>query len=232
MAHRALMGLRNNLIRNTQNSNEQRFKYLLILDFEATCEKFTPIKPQEIIEFPCVAISTQDWQIKDTFHEYVKPKFHPNLTPFCTELTGIVQEMVEDKAHFPEVMKRFVNWLENGKYFEETDKSAFVTCGDWDLKMMMPSQCATEELTVPDYLSEWINLKKTFCDVTKVYPHGIVDMLSRLNIPLIGRLHSGIDDVKNMINIVESLGTKYNTNFQITSGLHHVNFPIYQGTYK
>lgn len=231
MAHRALMGLKNNLIRNVQNS-EQRFKYLLILDFEATCEKFIKINPQELIEFPCIVVSTQDWQIKDVFHEYVKPKFHPNLTPFCSELTGIVQEMVDDKAYFPEIMKKFNSWIEKGKYFEEKNKSAFVTCGEWDLKVMIPSQCATEKLTVPDYFSEWINLKIVFCNVMKVYPHGIIDMLVRLNIPQIGRLHSGIDDVKNMINIIKSIGTKYNTNFDITSGIHHKNFPIYQSACK
>lgn len=232
MAHRALMGLRNNLIRNNMQNIEQRFKYLLILDFEATCEKFIKINPQEIIEFPCVAISTQDWQIKDVFHEYVKPRFRPNLTPFCSELTGIVQEMIDDKAYFPEIMKQFITWIERGKYFEDINKSAFVTCGDWDLKTMLPSQCETEELIVPNYCFEWINLKKIFCDVIKVYPHGIIDMLARLNIPQIGRLHSGIDDVKNMINIIESLGRNYNTKFDITSGIHHKNFPIYQGSYK
>lgn len=30
-------------------------------------------------------------QIKATFHEYVRPEIQPELTPFCTELTGITQ---------------------------------------------------------------------------------------------------------------------------------------------
>ena len=31
----------------------QKYDYLLVLDFEATCNKGSKLKPQEIIEFPC-----------------------------------------------------------------------------------------------------------------------------------------------------------------------------------
>ena len=226
MAHRALIELNRNLIRNL-SKGEQRFKYLLVLDFEATCEKYVLIKPQEIIEFPCVVISTEDWQIKDIFHQYVKPRVHPNLTPFCTDLTGILQEMVEDQPYFPEVLSNFSNWIKEGGYFSEKGKSAFVTCGDWDLNVMIRSHCATEKLNVPEYFEEWINLKKVFCDVTKIFPRGLINMLMDLNLPKIGRLHSGIDDVQNMVNIIRTLGTHHNTQFEITSGVTIPAVPTY-----
>lgn len=48
---------------------------------------------QEIIEFPCIKINVHTGEIDDIFHQYIKPKLIPIITPFCTELTGIMQVM-------------------------------------------------------------------------------------------------------------------------------------------
>ena len=50
---------------------------------------------QEIIEFPVVIIDVKQKAIKAVFQTYVKPVLDPQLTPFCTELTGITQEQVD-----------------------------------------------------------------------------------------------------------------------------------------
>lgn len=43
----------------------------------------------------------------------------------------------------------------------EDEKSfAFVTCGDWDLKTMLPNQCRTSKCSKPKYFSQWINIKR------------------------------------------------------------------------
>ena len=69
----------------------QKFQYLLALDFEATCLKDRPIDPQEIIEIPCLKISSRTFQVESIFHSYVRPVHHPKLSNFCVELTGINQ---------------------------------------------------------------------------------------------------------------------------------------------
>ena len=46
---------------------------------------------QEIIEFPCIKINADTCEIEDVFHQYIQPKEIPVITPFCTELTGIMQ---------------------------------------------------------------------------------------------------------------------------------------------
>lgn len=195
----------------------QKFEYLLVIDFEATCEKDKVLKPQEIIEFPCVAVSTCDWKPKDTFHTYVKPRINPVLTPFCTELTGIMQEVVDDQPGFVDAFANFREWLASGEYFENPDKSTFVTCGSWDLKMMLPAQCKLDGIALPDQFKEWIDLKHAFCESIGYFPLSLKDMLSRLNLPLRGRLHSGIDDVKNMVSIIQALGNVHNMSFKVTS---------------
>lgn len=197
----------------------QKFEYLLVMDFEATCERHEVLRPQEIIELPCAVLSTHDWKLKDVFHTYVKPRVHPILTPFCTELTGIMQEMVDDQPYFADVFPKFCEWLTKGGYFDKPEKSSFVTCGNWDLKTMLPSQCDLDGITLSDQFKQWIDLKSSFCESTGYYPKSLKDMIARLNLPLKGRLHSGIDDVKNMVSIILALKEKHNTQFKNTSSL-------------
>lgn len=97
----------------------QNFSNLLVLDFEATCDKAgSNFKPQEIIEFPCAVLSTKDWEVKDVFHEYIRPRVNPELTDFCIELTGIVQGSVDGQPLFPEVFEKFDSWLKEGGYLQ------------------------------------------------------------------------------------------------------------------
>lgn len=41
---------------------------------------------QEIIEFPILKLNGRTMEIESTFHMYVQPVVHPQLTPFCTEV--------------------------------------------------------------------------------------------------------------------------------------------------
>ena len=138
--------------------------HFLVLDFEATCVEGATIQPQEVIEFPCLLVRAADMVVEDQvgpatslatspslqFHEYVRPVAHPTLSPFCTQLTGITQEMVQvvpllaadlaqDRSAFPEVLGRFVGWYQGLGLSPAT--AAFLTCGQWDLATMLPNQC-------------------------------------------------------------------------------------------
>lgn len=217
MAHRVLQRYPRTTIKSFQEV-VQKFQYLLVMDFEATCQEDKGLKPQEIIELPCVVLSTSDWKTKDVFHTYIKPRVHPILTAFCTELTGIMQETVNDQPYFTEVFPSFCEWLTKGGYFDNAN-SSFVTCGNWDLKIMLPNQCNLDGITLPDQFKQWIDLKYTFCESTGYYPKSLKDMLMRLNLPLQGHLHSGIDDVNNMISIIQTLKKRHNTQFKLTSTL-------------
>lgn len=69
-----------------------KLRYLLVLDFEATCgESGFPRGEMEIIEFPTIVYDLQEKKEAGRFHEYVKPVIRPQLTEFCTKLTGITQ---------------------------------------------------------------------------------------------------------------------------------------------
>ncbi len=73
----------------TSTGKNNQLKYLLVLDFEATCGDV--VRENEIIEFPTLVYNLQEDKVQATFHEYVRPTITPTLTKFCTDLTGITQ---------------------------------------------------------------------------------------------------------------------------------------------
>ncbi|KAF7253392.1 ERI1 exoribonuclease 3 [Varanus komodoensis] len=91
---------------------------------------------REIIEFPILKLNGRTMEIESTFHMYVQPVVHPQLTPFCTELTGIIQAMVDGQPSLQQVLVRVEEWMAKEGLLDPSVKSIFVTCGDWDLKVM------------------------------------------------------------------------------------------------
>ena len=186
-------------------SSKQHMDYFLVLDFEATCDNAVKIKPQEIIEFPVLKVNAKTMKMESTFHTYVQPTAHPVLTPFCTELTGITQEMVDGQPTLPQVLEQFHEWMSRNGLLEEGVTSCFVTCGDWDLKTMLPGQCKYFKIPVRKYFRKWVNIKRIFQAVTGQRSTGMPGMLSSLGLTLEGRHHSGIDDSKNIACILAKL---------------------------
>eukprot|EP01080_Neovahlkampfia_damariscottae_P003633 gene3633-6449_t len=160
----------------------------------------------EIIEFPTVLIDAKSLETKTIFHEYVKPFNNPQLTDFCSELTGIQQKWVDSSKTLDKVLENFDEWAKKEKLLEKDVKFIFVTCGDWDLNVMLPKQTKLEKLKVPSYFSSWINIKHAFRDYYKIPKSlGMAGMLELAGIPLDGHHHSGIDDSKNIAKILVRL---------------------------
>lgn len=84
---------------------------LIILDLEATCWAETKLtfKP-EIIEIGAVKVDLKTNQILDTFDALVRPTLNPELSDFCTNLTGITTDMVKGSEYFWQVYPKFVRW--------------------------------------------------------------------------------------------------------------------------
>jgi inhibitor of KinA sporulation pathway (predicted exonuclease) len=203
-------------------SKPQKYDYILVLDFEATCLKDMKIDPQEIIEYPCIILETRTYAIKDVFHHYVKPVKKPRLSPFCTKLTGITQRMVDESKTFAEVFDQFKEWVADET--RENKKFVLATCGDWDLQTMLPAQLRLEGRPLeqePDYLKTWINVKKVFEEQTQTEiskeRNDLQQMMEVLGLRAAGSLHSGIDDVKNIARVVEVLSRF--TALEVTSKL-------------
>jgi inhibitor of KinA sporulation pathway (predicted exonuclease) len=199
------------------------FDFLIVLDFEATCDENNKKWQNEIIEFPMVLVDLKDLEIKKSFREYVRPTINPMLTDFCTTLTGITQETVDAADTFENVFLRANEWIDNvmQEYnITSIDKFAFVTCGDWDLGRMLPNQCKlmkrhyNQTISIPSYFKRWINIKVPCKQYFKSRDgrvmrqpeyYGMVGMLEALGLPLQGRHHSGLDDSTNTAYIAIEL---------------------------
>ncbi|KAI9327417.1 exonuclease, partial [Zopfochytrium polystomum] len=196
---------------NQQQQQQQRqpYRYLAILDFEATCDDARKFSPQEIIEFPTVVIDAHqpDAPIAFEFHRYVRPVRHPILSAFCTELTGIQQHTVAAADPFPVVHAAFAQFV--AEHGLTTANTLVVTCGDWDLKTMLPSQLTTSGIAPersPLLLKTWCNIKKAFQALyNRPRQLGMDGMLQVAGLPLVGHHHSGIDDSRNIAAIARRM---------------------------
>lgn len=193
-------------------SSASKITRFCVLDFEKTCEdreKDSTWGPQEIIEFPSVLLSTSSNDIVGQFESFVKPVVNPALTAFCSELTGITQEQVNSASSLKEVLEKHHKWLR--EHAPEEDKCIFVTCGDMDLKTSLPQDPNIVGEELPKCYQRWINIKKEFGSFyTQWFKKGkqarnMTDMLERLEIPLGGHHHSGIDDCRNIAKVVQRM---------------------------
>jgi ERI1 exoribonuclease 3 len=196
------------------NHVKQDYAAFLVLDLEATCDKPVQPNPVEIIEFPVLVVNSSTFAIEGQFHSYVKPKIHPELSPFCVDLTGIIQDMVDKSPSFETVFKQFDHWVKNetGLMCPETERVlkpfTFVTCGNWDLQMMLPDECGRNKLRIPHYMRSYINLKKSFAEATGHWPKSFKTMLEQMSIQPVGRFHSGIDDCTNTVTLLKALADR------------------------
>eukprot|EP01135_Chromosphaera_perkinsii_P011066 Nk52_evm25s2325 gene=Nk52_evmTU25s2325 len=94
-------------------SNGLRFNitHCVMLDFEAQFVKDEKRFPTEIVEFPAAVLDLSTGGIVGEFRSYVRPVVTPVLTKDCVELTGIKQSKVDHALTFPEVLPKFMAWL-------------------------------------------------------------------------------------------------------------------------
>ena len=135
-------------------------KYLLVYDFECNCSKDrSAIKFNEIVEFPVVIIDLSTNQVAYEFHTYVRPVVEKELNPFCTELTGITNEMVlkEGTPTLQEALQNLHNFLEEKGILSE--EFVLCSCGDFDGNQLI-REARFKNFSYPSYMKRWINFKK------------------------------------------------------------------------
>lgn len=179
--------------------------YYVIVDFEATCEEVnTANYPHEIIEFPAVLVDIERKEIISHFQAFCRPTINPNLSEFCTELTGITQEQVDSADEFPAVLKRFELWLkENGLGVKHN--YAIVTDGPWDMGRFLYGQCKISEIEYPRFAQKWVNIRKIFHNFYDTKQVCLKLMLEYLDMTFEGRPHCGLDDARNIARILLQL---------------------------
>lgn len=170
---------------------------ILVIDLEATCWN-GPI-PQgqvnEIIEIGICILNAQTGEISDPRGILIKPE-RSTVSPFCTELTTITQDMLDQEGISFEDACDIVRDAYEGHY------NTWVSYGDYD-RNMMQRQCKIRNIDYP-LSHDHINVKQLFYEIKDLRKKvGMKGALNILNIPLEGTHHRGVDDAKNIAKIMD-----------------------------
>jgi inhibitor of KinA sporulation pathway (predicted exonuclease) len=132
----------------------------------------------------------------------VRPHQLP-LTRFCSILTSISTEQVAAAQPFASVLQTHTHWLL--RHCGSLEHVGFVSSGDWIFTAMIPAECQRHGLPVPEHLTRWINMKRVFELATGLKVQSMASMLAELTLPTQGKLHSGLDNCRNLANVVLAL---------------------------
>lgn len=172
-------------------------KDVVIFDIEASCEdrKINPRYNMETIEIGAVKIRRN--KIVDTFEAFICPEYVDNLTPFCTELTGITFDDLESAPTFTQVILDFYQFIYGCEIY---------SCGDFDRKHLVKEleekgYNHEHELTRNAIDTNHKDLKKYYNKITGKKKKGMIGMANELGIELTGTHHRALSDAKNLANI-------------------------------
>ena len=153
----------------------------VVVDVECTCWQQQK-HPHEIIEIGAVLYRPGVGIVSD-FQTYVRPKNRPEISQFCTDLTGIEQDDIEDAPSFPVALSHLS--LFGGK------EMFMVSWGDFDRNQFL-KDCRNHYLEVP--FVGHLNLRRLY---TARYNTGMISLAEAVEhsgLSFEGRQHSGLDD--------------------------------------
>ncbi len=168
-------------------------KYI-VFDLEATCwEDFQKRNMNEIVEIGAFKVNAFG-ETKSRFHSFVRPAFHPHLSPFFMRLTGIDASDVFNAPGFKVVFNRFMNWV-----LQEGEEYLLCAWGNKDLLFMQENTrahrlpCLDEE--------RYLDVKAAYHEYIRPLrgkPAGLMKALHLEGIEFEGRQHRALDDAFNL----------------------------------
>jgi inhibitor of KinA sporulation pathway (predicted exonuclease) len=179
-------------------------EYIAVIDFEATCcnDKSIPRNKTEIIEFACIVVDRDINEIA-RFNQFVKPYLYPKLTEFCTNLTSITQDQVDDSKGLGATIHDFTIFLSKNN----VEKALFASWGYYD-RNQLKLECRRNNLIYP-FTEEHLNLKVWTAESLGLKKaKSVGGILQYLKMEFVGTPHRGIDDVENIIRVIEKVFLK------------------------
>lgn len=178
----------------------QRFKHLLVVDLEATCwaEGRGRREDMETIEFGAVIVNMADLAVLTERSWFIRPRLHPELSEFCTQLTSITQADVDAGIPFEQLDNELDGWL--AVYREQLGWGSW---GDYD-RRQLESDGARLGRPSPLAAIPHVNIKKGFAERQKIpgKPPALSRAIELCGLQFEGRLHRGVDDARNIARLL------------------------------
>ncbi|MCX4244313.1 3'-5' exonuclease [Paraliomyxa miuraensis] len=165
----------------------------LVVDLEATCDRpeSFPRDESEIIEIGAVLVDPTSLAPLDEFQTFVRPVQHPELTPFCTELTSITQEQVRHAPMLRIAIERLRRFLPQP-----------VTLASWGAydRNQFRRESQRKRIGLP-WDQQHLNIKESFAKLVG-QRMGVGQALHRVGLRFSGTPHRGIDDARNIVRLL------------------------------
>ena len=130
--------------------------------------------------------SVQTTEIGSAFPTYVQPVVHPQLSPFCTQLTRIIQAMADGQPSLQQVVEMVDEQIAKESLFDPNVNF----CHVWRLGLESPRPGPYLGLPVANYFKQWINLKKAYSFTMGCWPrNGFLDRNQDPSLQHIGGSH-------------------------------------------
>ena len=171
--------------------------YFAVIDFEATCWEEENRADQEVIEIGCVVVHRTTKEILGEFGTFVRPVRYPQLSEYCTSLTGITQKEVDTAPTFPYALGMMVDWLKDPLTY------TFCSWGEFD-RYILRSSCRYHRVPYP-FDDEYVDLKPLFVEQISGRNVPMQKALDMLGIPHRGRLHRALDDAQHIALILKEM---------------------------
>jgi inhibitor of KinA sporulation pathway (predicted exonuclease) len=179
---------------------------VLVIDVESTCWEPPEEQPHgsisEIIEIGIAVVNIKTLKIEQNDSIIIRPQ-RSKLSKFCTKLTTLTQEYVDQGMTFQAAMTIM-------KRDYKSEDRTFVSWGDYDRKMF--------ERNSRDYGLKYpfgprhMNLKNSFTMLHGLDREpGLDTALDYLGMKLAGTHHRGVDDARNIANIFIHTLQKFRT---------------------
>lgn len=172
----------------------------IVIDLEATCDDAgaVPRHEMEIIEIGAVFVDGRKLRPVAEFQTFIRPVRHPRLTAFCTGLTSITQADVDPAPRFPEAIAALRAFIEA---HQGRQPPVFASWGAYDRNQF--AQDARHHRVALPFGGEHFNVKQAFSDALGTRKRfGMARALMRVDLPLEGTHHRGIDDARNIARLL------------------------------
>lgn len=179
----------------------RKLDVILVVDVESTCwdGPVPPDEESEIIEIGLCPLEVSTGRRLEKRSLLVRPE-RSRISPFCTELTTLTEEMVAGGMSFVEAC------LVLRKEYDSRER-VWASFGDYD-RRQFERQCAATGVAYP-FGSSHINVKTLFALIRRL-PHemGMAQAVAMLGRELEGTHHRGHDDAWNIAGVLATvLGT-------------------------
>jgi inhibitor of KinA sporulation pathway (predicted exonuclease) len=176
----------------------KRLDQVLVIDLECTCWEGGPPPGQtgDIIEIGICLLdaNTLTRTVKESI--LVRPE-RSQVSPFCTRLTTLTQEQVNGGICFEQACVKL------RKEYNAGDRT-WASYGDFD-RHQFERQCQETGVRYP-FGKTHLNVKNLLSlSLNEPYELGLDKALARVNLPLEGTHHRGVDDAWNIAQLLAML---------------------------